>query len=102
MGNISFSETSATFQLSVSLVDKSGEVRTKEREDFLKYASTYGLEASDLGKLFMSRHGVCKIIGLLIRRPKYPIIAQNPEGQRICFTSEYVSAAISKYKEGKV
>jgi hypothetical protein len=63
-------------------------------EDFKRYASRYGLQATDLGRSFTQRRSTFTIVGLVPSRPKYPILVENQNGKRYKFPASKVAALL--------
>jgi hypothetical protein len=96
-GNAAFSETTATFKLQVCLKTSSGEAITQERQNYIAYADTYGLKPEWLDQTFSSESRVFKIVGLLPRRSKNPVLCRTENGKEYVFSVELVKLLAPKY-----
>lgn len=63
------------------------------RLEFELHASSYGLQASDFGKVFTSNGKPFRITGVETTRRRFPIMAES-NGKSMCFTSESVCNAL--------
>lgn len=82
--------------IEIAAVSKHGKVITREAEDFTEFAGDFGLKASDLGKTFKNFDGdEFKIVGLRIRAPKRPILAESVDGRRFIFSVESVKRGLA-------
>ena len=85
------------FQLLVKELNADGQEMTTDGKAFVRYASEFDLDPADLGKEFTSRRRAFRIIGLLPRSPKYPILAVNVEtGKTHKFPTEMVKAGLER------
>lgn len=82
LGGCTYRENNAKFALSVATVSESGEVETKEKGDFLRYAPYHGFKPEDFGATFTSNGEKFKIIGWLHRSHRYPILCERVDGAR--------------------
>ncbi len=79
----SFTDTSVTFKVEVSLISEDGVVQDRVASDFARYAQQYGLKADDLNAEIILHDGKKgKIVGLKTRNRKYPVIAEASDGRR--------------------
>lgn len=67
----------ATFKLKVGVINAEGETYTVEKADFERYARTYGLQPSDLGREFQMGGHWYKIVGASRKARSYPILGQK-------------------------
>ena len=84
---------SASIKLDIEPLNANGQVdfrQTTEGKNFVRYATSYGLEESWLGKTFKSNGKSFKIIGLNTRASKMPIQAVTSNGTGYKFTPESV------------
>lgn len=73
-GRGTYRDGSLSLKLEISLITESGEVLTKEAQDFKSAAHLYGLQPEDLGREFINVNGErCVITGLKRRASRYPI-----------------------------
>lgn len=77
VGQISYSANSATIKVEMSTLDESGEVVTKEAEDFKANAPLYGLKVDDLYREFSHLGQRYMVMGCKTRSHKYPILCKN-------------------------
>lgn len=91
--------TDGNYTLKVEIATKSetGEVNTREADDFRRYAGAYGLKPSDLfRKVTKSGGEVVQIIGLRPRAPKWPVIIETGEGKRLCMRAEDAAKLLAR------
>lgn len=90
LGNIRYdAESFRTTMTAVNTKEtkSAGITASPEALDFKQYAESFGLKATDLGRVFINRGDKYKIIGLKPRSHKYPIIAERViGGQRYKFS----------------
>lgn len=73
-GRGTYRDGSLSLKLEISLITETGEVLTKEAQDFKSMATLYGLQSEDLGREFTNSSGDrCVITGLKRRASRYPI-----------------------------
>ena len=96
LGNISFSGNNASMKVEASVKNASGEVITKEAEDFKRQAMFYGLEPSDLGKTVTMRGQKYTICGLKPKSTKYPILAKRGDGAVVKVPLDMIKRALGK------
>ena len=85
LGNARYSDTDCTFKLELANVGEDGVAQTAEVTDFKTSATLYGLEAGDLGKIFLHPSGRrFKITGCKPRSRKYPICADEVATGKQC------------------
>ena len=90
-----FSSDNAIFKMESATVGSTGVANTRERDDFKRYASMYGLSDTDLDKQISYAGRKYIIKGLNTRRSKYPIIATRVEDSKtILLTCEMVKSAL--------
>lgn len=86
VGNASFSGETATFKLEVAKTDGAtqGEsiIVIKARDDWATYAPIFGMEAEWLGQSFRRSGSTYKILGVMPKRSKYPILVSK-DGKEI-------------------
>lgn len=97
LGNCSYGLNGklATFKLDAALIGEGGEVTSREASDFSDLASLYGFEPGDLNKEFTYHGKKMKIVGLLPRSHKFPILVQDGD-RRMKYPSSTVLAAIGR------
>jgi hypothetical protein len=94
-GNGRFSPSNATVKLKISCINKGGEVLSKEAEDFKQDCWKFGLQPEDLGKSFRSNVKEWKVVGLLPRSRKYPVLCERlPDGKRFKFPAKVVEEGL--------
>ena len=82
-GNASFGPTAATFKLAVAVKgagvsESSEDARTvKAASDWKMQAGLYGLNPEWLGERFSVNGNFYRVIGLMPRRPKFPVLAEK-------------------------
>jgi len=85
----------AAFRVSIPLPD--GTALDPERLSFETLAEAFGLSAADYGRQFSTGRETFRIVGIDLRRPKYPVSAQRmPDGQGFKFTSDQVALLLQK------
>ena len=85
-----------TTKLEVLAPNESGEIVSKEAQDFQKYATQYDLKADDLGKTFRSNGHGFTISGMKPRSRKFPILATRDDGKTFKFTAEAVAQNLKR------
>ena len=97
IGGASYTDNDCTVKVGFADVLESGEVYSREKEDFKKYATSYGLSPEDLGQTFSTNGHEYRISGLSISKPKYPILARRiTNGKGYKFTTDQVKLALLK------
>ena len=77
LGKCSFTNQCAEFKLDASIITEDG-VMTKEASDFLRCSFKYGLDDSDLFKVFKGNDGKdYKLVGANINARKAPLVIQD-------------------------
>jgi hypothetical protein len=91
-----FDEDSLTMRIQfMELID--GKAPEPEARSFAKYCYSYNLEPSDLGKVIAFKRSRYKILGLDMRKRKFPFLAENVETGKQCrFTAKCVQALLGK------
>ena len=74
--------TNATFKLEVATVGESGQAETKEAAAYRQLHQLFNLPANGLFKEITFNRIPFKIIGLLPRSEKFPLLAQTPNGKQ--------------------
>lgn len=77
VGNGSYDSTSGTLKVEAAMLNDSGVALTKEARHFKLYATSYGLEADDLNKTFITTHGAFQVTGLSLRSSKFPVLVRE-------------------------
>lgn len=96
-GHGTFMASNFNFKVEACVVANDGTVLSKEAEDFKRYATSYGLEASDLGKEFELRLETYKIKGLSSRSTKFPIFATKlSDAKTYKFPEDMVKTLLKK------
>lgn len=88
-----YSPTEFKPKLSFVLTDSAGQDLHAKRE-FERYAEIFGLKATDLGKEFISQGNMYRVVGLDLKKRKFPVRCQNVEtGKIMLFTPECATRA---------
>jgi hypothetical protein len=74
--------TNATFKLEVAAIGESGQVETKGAAAYRELHQLFGLPADGLFKEIIYAGKPFKIVGLLPRSEKSPLLAQAPDGKQ--------------------
>jgi hypothetical protein len=90
----SFSSSNVVFKVELSEVTD-GEVQTPEVVAFKTNAAFYGLSPEDLGAEFKHGRKKYKIVGLKTRNRKFPIIAEDSNGNRYKMPADLVKESLS-------
>jgi hypothetical protein len=77
VGRASCTGLNATFKLEVGVVGDDGQVATRESESFKSLAPMYGLNDSDLGREFVWRGKLHKIVGLNPKATRFPVLTES-------------------------
>lgn len=86
-GSLSYS--TETFSVKVEAAIKvEGVSNSKDAQEFKKYAMIIGLQASDLGREFLSNRKTWKLLGMKPRKQKTPMICQNVGDGKLYLLSE--------------
>jgi hypothetical protein len=73
-------------------------IAAAEKAEFERYAALFGLEPSDYGAKFVINGKTYSLIALDLKRRKFPIIAVDETGKRLCFTDMMVDRFIQQRK----
>lgn len=95
----SYSDSNFTLKLECATLSEDGTVLTKEATDFKFYCHRYGLQESDLGRIFwdLNTSEQFKIIGCKPRSKKYPILVEKvSSGARYKFPANRVAQALAR------
>ena len=95
-GNISFTGKKFTMRLTVSVLDKTMPVGGKTANDFNLYCRQFGLEPSDMGRVFTNRGEAYKVVGLKPQSYKFPILGERYDGKRFKFMAITVTKGLGK------
>lgn len=97
VGNISYDPVggTASVKLEVAEIKADGSVASKEVAAFKRECGLYGLPADALGKTIKYAGRTMKIVGLLPKSRKFPILCEELDGRRIKVTAEGVLNALS-------
>jgi len=90
-----FSSNFATLKVEIQTKNSNGEVNSKERQDYLLYASLEGLKPEWLGKQFRLDGRFYTVTGYVPRRHKMPINAKRDDGKEFKFTSNQIKVAFA-------
>lgn len=97
VGNASYTDSTAVFKLNLAVKNPDGTVASRDREDFIQYASLYGMKPEWLGCTFQSLGKAFKIIGLAPKRRKNPIICQEARtGKNFVFPAHSIVALMTE------
>ena len=92
-----YEPTNATLKIEAAIIGANGIALQKEREDFKLYAQMYGLKPEDLDKDILYGNNLYTIVGVNLRRPKYPIIAKRIyDGKTMLLTASGVKMALAR------
>lgn len=73
-GRMQFNDKNVQVKVGISVVSPDGTAETKTRTDFTRYATSFGLEPDDLDKEVVLNGRRVKIVGLSVKKKKYPIV----------------------------
>ncbi len=91
LGRTTFDVTTFSTKVEVATLNADGDANSKEAEAFKCHAKHYGLKPEDLGREFACRGDRFRIIGLLTRARKYPILCERlSDGQAIKFGEHWI------------
>lgn len=93
-GSARFTDANVSFKTELAVIGESGAVR-QIVTDFKRYAPLWGLNAEDLGRSFVSRGTMFRIVGAKPSSRKYPILAENIEGKVYKFSTDQVLLALT-------
>ena len=98
-GNASYTAKTFSYKLAGALPDDSGNVQDprtiKAMEDYKRQAVLYGMKTEWLGRAFTYGGRNVKLIGLMPKRSKFPILVEDSEGKQRLFPYEAVKAILS-------
>lgn len=77
-------------QLTMASVDASGKARSREIEDFDRWASHFGLASGDFGRSFVFRRSTYTISGINPNAPKFCVNAKRHDGKEFRFPAPLV------------
>ena len=97
VGNMSFTNTKVEIKVEATLVGEQGE-DLNAKANFELYASSFGLSKSDYNREIKINGDLVKLVAIMPKRSKYPIVGQKADGRRFKFTEEGVLNAI-KFEE---
>ncbi len=102
LGSGTFTPGHATFKLEISTVGESGEVNTKEADDFKRCAHLYGLKPEHLGQTFFQGGREFVVVGCKPRSSSYPILAKNAiNGKTYKLSAKDVARVFNWTESGK-
>lgn len=93
LGSARFLNT-INFKLEVSKIDEDGTVKTKAVTDFAQ-AYKFGLDPADLYKEFRMNGKMYKVVGLVPRRHKYPVVCEC-DGRKYKISADMVKLYLKK------
>ena len=76
-GRATFTSTNATMKLEFSAIGDSGEVISREAEEFKRCARLFGLDPSMLNQTFHINGKDYKVVGMSPRSRRYPVIVEH-------------------------
>lgn len=88
-----FSQTSTMMKFEVVTCGKTGEPQTREREDFKRLASVYGLQATDLDRTFVFNGSIFQVVGLKFRTVS-PVLCKRADGKVFKFYAANVKGLL--------
>lgn len=80
--------------IEISRREENGELLSPRARDFRSQAFLYGLQAEDLGRTFTSNGKTFTITGLNRKAKKYPIIADDVDGNSYKFPASRVKSGL--------
>lgn len=86
-----------TIKIDFSVIGMNGEVERREKKDFLMYCTRFGLQPTDLNKKFRYEGEDVEIIGLAMKRRRYPILCKKQSGKETLFNEETVKMLLKNY-----
>lgn len=93
VGNATMGAT-VTFKLECATVLADGTVKTREAEDFKRYATAFGLKVDDLGRTIKYAGHQYVVKGLKPSASKFPVLADRDDGKRYCLPTAAVIASV--------
>lgn len=94
LGNASFTANNASFKLQLATTGTDGVANTKEITNFKLYAAGFGLQETDLNREFIDGGKKYKIVGLLPRSYKNPIVVERADGKQFKFPADRLVAIL--------
>jgi hypothetical protein len=99
IGSITFSSDGLTTKMILTENDKDGKAVNKIAKDFGMNCYRYGMEPTDLGRVFSAHGDHYEVIGCKPKSRKYPIIAKSRStGREYKFASDIVKFGFSVYE----
>lgn len=92
-GNGSFGGAEAHFKLNMKVADPSIQEAAK-RDEFARYCSLFDLQPEDYGKTFRAGRTEYRLIGLELKRSKYPLRVMNLTENKVVLLTDAVVPAI--------
>ena len=89
----------ATYKLELAVVEEDGEVRTRDAEHFIYYASMFGLTPNYLGKTFQHDGKLMKIVGLKRKNRSYPIMVEADDGTSYKYPPDLIKKLVVLEKQ---
>lgn len=86
----SFSSTSYTPKFEFSVIGADGSAETTDVANFKRYANMFGLQPTDLGRVFAHQGTAFTICGLRPGARKNPILAKRHDGKAFVFPARVV------------
>ncbi len=99
IGKITYNPTFMKVDLQFAIVE-GGVAMTEERDDYSRLCLMYGLKAEWLDEVFNMGGHSYQIVGLIPRRPKYPVLVlETDTGKRKVYTAESVKRGMEAITE---
>ena len=93
VGNMSYSSTHIQIKVEAKAIGESGE-DLNAKANFEMYASSFGLSKSDYNREVRVNGDTVKLVAIMPKRSKYPIVGQKANGVRYKYTEEGIQNAI--------
>ncbi len=95
LGNCTYGMANATFKLEVAPLNSDGSPPvTKESDDFMMHARSFGLQPTDLDKSFSEGGYTFTVVGLKPRSHRYPVVCRRKDGKMFKFPADRVQRAL--------
>ena len=83
----------AVLKFQFKVADK-GALAAAEKAEFERYAYAFGLEPTDYHAAFAANGKTYTLVAFDLKRRKFPILAEDATGKRVCFTDMVVDRVI--------
>ncbi len=99
VGNGSYTDNNITFKVSLSVISKDGNAKTREWTDYERFS--VGFDLPDvLGKVIVVQARSMKVMGFRSKAKRYPILLKNVStGKLYCYTIETFKLTVNQCKE---